>query len=202
MFTKLMLGDYEIGVFEQKWEEIVGNFGVEYRKWIIDMYGRRNMWATAHIRETFFAGFRRTLRCESLHAVLKGYVKSRHNLTEFIQHFQCCLSYMRHRQNLANFKSSNRQPIMKTHFQQLERHCRGTKIRPQGSISIVAAYCRKGGHNITTCSMRKMDEKTPQFDCDGEKNRESEDYSFVGAESDEYVHTEWFDDEDVQNREI
>nr|XP_025669833.1 protein FAR1-RELATED SEQUENCE 5-like [Arachis hypogaea] len=106
MFTKLMLGDYEVGVFEQKWEEMVGFFGVEDREWIVDMYGKRNIWATAHIRGKFFVGFRTTSRCESLHAVLKRYVKSRHNLTEFVQHFQRCLSYMRHREDLADFKSS------------------------------------------------------------------------------------------------
>ncbi|KAL4345952.1 hypothetical protein AHAS_Ahas11G0329800 [Arachis hypogaea] len=56
MFTKLMLGDYEVGVFEEKWEEIVGCFGVEDCKWIIDMYGKRNMWATTHIQEIFLLG--------------------------------------------------------------------------------------------------------------------------------------------------
>ncbi|KAL1332160.1 hypothetical protein AAHE18_11G007800 [Arachis hypogaea] len=58
------------------------------------------------------------------------------------------------------------------------------------------SYCRKGGHNIATCSMKKMDERTPQFDDDAAENIEGEDYSFVDAESDEYVHTEWFEEED------
>ncbi|KAL1299083.1 hypothetical protein AAHE18_18G082900 [Arachis hypogaea] len=41
-----------------------------------------------------------------------------------------------------------------------------------------------------------MDERTPQFDDDAAENIEGEDYSFVDAESDEYVHTEWFEEED------
>nr|XP_025665199.1 protein FAR1-RELATED SEQUENCE 5-like [Arachis hypogaea] len=348
MFTKLMLGDYEVGVFEQKWEEMVGFFGVEDREWIVDMYGKRNMWATAHIRGKFFAGFRTTSRCESLHAVLKRYVKSRHNLTEFVDHFQRCLSYMRHREDLADFKSSTGQPMMQTHFQQLERSAstiytrqifmlfrsmlhkastlkviyeketssckiyqvskfykpnmiwhvsfheeqvefkcscmrmdsigipcshilavlgfldiaelpkslvlrRWTRKAKEGisgyddmgglmedSLAISrraclahwahsgdnnmmeghaeymyedlakngsteiettrkpkrCSYCRKRGHNIATCSMRKIDESTPQFDDDAVENIEGEDYSFVDAESDEYVHTEWFEEED------
>ncbi|RYR08057.1 hypothetical protein Ahy_B05g075603 [Arachis hypogaea] len=218
MFTKLMLGDYEVGVFEQKWEEMVGFFGVEDREWIVDMYGKRNMWATAHIRGKFFVGFRTTSRCESLHAVLKRYVKSRHNLTEFVQHFQRCLSYMRHREDLADFKSSTGQPVMQTHFQQLERAHSGDNNMMEGHAEYMyedlvkngsteiettrkpkhCSYCRKGGHNIVTCSMRKMDERTPQFDDDAEENIEGEDYSFVDAESDEYVHTEWFEEEDVR----
>ncbi|RYQ84260.1 hypothetical protein Ahy_B10g103372 [Arachis hypogaea] len=39
MFTKIMLFDYEVGVLKQKWEKMVGYFGVEDREWIIDMYG-------------------------------------------------------------------------------------------------------------------------------------------------------------------
>ncbi|XP_020981550.1 protein FAR1-RELATED SEQUENCE 5 [Arachis duranensis] len=79
MFTKLMLGDYEVGVFEQKWEEMVRCFRVEDREWIVDKYGEKNMWTIAHIRGKFFVGFRMTSRCEILHVVLKRYVKSRHN---------------------------------------------------------------------------------------------------------------------------
>ncbi|XP_015961666.2 uncharacterized protein LOC107485643 [Arachis duranensis] len=44
--------------------------------------------------------------------------------------------------------------------------------------------------------MKKMDERTPKFDDDAEENIEGEDYSFVDAESDEYIHTEWFEEED------
>ncbi|XP_015970948.1 uncharacterized protein LOC107494424 [Arachis duranensis] len=36
------------------------------------------------------------------------------------------------------------------------------------------SYCRKGGHNIATCSMRKIDERTPQFDGDAKENVEGE----------------------------
>ncbi|XP_072054719.1 protein FAR1-RELATED SEQUENCE 5-like [Arachis hypogaea] len=357
---------------------MVGFFGVEDREWIVDMYEKRNMWATAHIRGKFFAGFRTTSRCESLHAVLKRYIKSRYNLTEFVQHFQRCLSYMRHREDLADFKSSTGQPVMQTHFQQLERSAatiytrqifvlfrsmlhkastlkviyeeetsscniyqvskfykpnmiwhvsfhgeqdefkcscmrmdsigiscshilavldfldiaelpkslvlrRWTRKAKEGIsgyddmgglmedslainrraclahwckqimnegclkgdifnesrdalvniLSCIRAhngdnnmmeehaeymyedlakngsteiettrkpkrcsYCRKGGHNIATCSMKKMDERTPKFDDDAEENIEGEDYSFVDAESDEYIHTEWFEEED------
>ncbi|KAL4294263.1 hypothetical protein AHAS_Ahas18G0210600 [Arachis hypogaea] len=73
------------------------------------MYGKRNMWATIHIQRKFFVRFRTISRCESLHAVLKRYIKSRHNLIKFVQHFQRCLNYMQHRENLEDFKSSTKQ---------------------------------------------------------------------------------------------
>ncbi|XP_057730061.1 protein FAR1-RELATED SEQUENCE 5-like [Arachis stenosperma] len=87
IFKKCMLGDYEIDVFHQKWFEIVEEFGVENKSWVLDMYKKRHSWATTHIRGKFFAGFRTTSRCEGLNSIIAKYVNSRYNLVEFIQHF-------------------------------------------------------------------------------------------------------------------
>ena len=98
MLKKCMLGDYEIGVFHRKWVEMVEEFGVQDKQWIIDLYERRHMWATAHIRGKFFAGFRTTSRCEGLHAIIARYVKSRYNLCEFLEHFKRCVDHIRHKE--------------------------------------------------------------------------------------------------------
>ena len=47
-FKKSMLGDYEIPVFQWKWFELVEEFGVQDKQWIIDMYSKRHMWATTY----------------------------------------------------------------------------------------------------------------------------------------------------------
>jgi hypothetical protein len=36
---------------------MVIEFGMETNKWVKEMYEKRHMWATAHIRGKFFAGF-------------------------------------------------------------------------------------------------------------------------------------------------
>ncbi|MED6135455.1 hypothetical protein PIB30_046669 [Stylosanthes scabra] len=54
------------------------------------------------------------------------------------------------------------------------------------------SYCRKEGHNIITCPTRKMDEKTPQYD-------EGKDYSSLDDGSDEYIHNQWSDNEDISS---
>ncbi|GAU28458.1 hypothetical protein TSUD_294620 [Trifolium subterraneum] len=68
LFKKCMLFDYEIVDFERKWNEMVQECGVEDNAWVLDMYEKKDMWATAHIRGKFFGGFRTTSRCEGLHA--------------------------------------------------------------------------------------------------------------------------------------
>lgn len=81
---KCMLSDFDVSEFEEKWNEMVAKFGLEDNNWINELYGKKKMWATAHIRGNFFAGIRTTSRCESFHMHLSKYVHSRINLTDFV----------------------------------------------------------------------------------------------------------------------
>ncbi|RYR30515.1 hypothetical protein Ahy_B01g055267 [Arachis hypogaea] len=177
---QLMLGDYEVGVFEEKWEEIVGCFGVEDCKWIIDMYGKRNMWATTHIQEIFLLGLE---QLQDIAELPKSLVLRRWTgkAKEGISRYDDIGSLMEDSLAISRHACFEKNGSIETETTRKPKRC---------------SYCRKGGHNIATCSMRKMDERTPQFDGDAEENVEGEDYSFVDTESDEYVHTEWFDNED------
>ena len=120
-FKNVMLGDYEVSVFCRKWFELVEEFGVQDKPWIIDMYEKRHLWATAHIRGKFFAGFRTTSRCEGFHSVIARYVKSKYNLSEFLENFQSCVGYMRFKEIGADFDSARGVLVMQTCLEPLER---------------------------------------------------------------------------------
>lgn len=115
-----MLGDYDVEEFQRKWERLVADFGLENNIWVKDLYEKRDMWATAHIRGNFFAGFRTTSRCEGLHSFIGKYVNYQNNLLEFLQHFFRCLSYMRYKEVEADFASMHGEPVLQTQFQDLE----------------------------------------------------------------------------------
>ena len=108
-------------MFCRKWFELVEEFGVQDKPWIIDMYEKRHLWATAHIRGKFFAGFRTTSRCEGFHFVIARYVKSKYNLSEFLENFQSCVGYMRFKEIGADFDSARGVPVMQTCLEPLER---------------------------------------------------------------------------------
>jgi len=91
--TKCMLADIEVNKFEDLWSEMVQKFGLEDNTWINEMYEKKKMWATAHIRGSFFAGIRTTSRCKALHSHMGQYVYSRINMTDFVQQFHRCLSF-------------------------------------------------------------------------------------------------------------
>ncbi|XP_057430837.1 protein FAR1-RELATED SEQUENCE 5-like [Lotus japonicus] len=120
-FQKCMLVEYEVGEFKQKWDGLVTKFGVEDKEWVTHMYENRKMWAVAHIRGCFFAGFRTTSRCESLHSEIKKFIHSRYNLTEFLKHFERCLNFMRFREVEADLASVVGKPPLETPFKQLEK---------------------------------------------------------------------------------
>ncbi|RYR51591.1 hypothetical protein Ahy_A06g026579 isoform D [Arachis hypogaea] len=51
-FRKIMTGDYEIPVFKRKWVQLIEEFGIEDKPWVINMYEEKHMWATAYLRAT------------------------------------------------------------------------------------------------------------------------------------------------------
>ncbi|KAJ1415862.1 FAR1 DNA-binding domain [Sesbania bispinosa] len=65
-----MLGEYDVGQFREKWLEMVERFGLEEHPWVRKMYDTMSKWATTYFRDNFFAGFKTTSGCESLHVEL------------------------------------------------------------------------------------------------------------------------------------
>ncbi|XP_057723920.1 protein FAR1-RELATED SEQUENCE 5-like [Arachis stenosperma] len=121
-FRKIMTGDYEIPVFKRKWDQLIEEFGIEDKPWVINMYEEKHMWATAYLRGKFFAGFRTTSRCEGLHSVVGRYVGSRYDLTSFVEHFQRCVAHMRFNEFNADYESTRGVPVMQTCIELLERY--------------------------------------------------------------------------------
>jgi hypothetical protein len=118
---RCMLCDMEVGKFEILWDQMVDKFDLHNNNWIKEMYEKKNMWATAHIRGSFFAGIRTTSRCEALHSHIGQFLHSRINMTEFVQQFHRCLTYFRFREIEADFQSNYGQPVMRTSLRGIER---------------------------------------------------------------------------------
>ncbi|KAJ1387294.1 Zinc finger, SWIM-type [Sesbania bispinosa] len=120
-FRWCMLGDYDVARFRSKWDELVSEFDLHGNQWVRDLYEKRKMWATTHIRGNFFAGFRTTSRCEGMHSQVGRYVHYRNNLTEFLKHFSRYLAYIRQRDVEADFESIIGDPVLQTTFEAIER---------------------------------------------------------------------------------
>ncbi|XP_025615733.1 protein FAR1-RELATED SEQUENCE 5-like isoform X1 [Arachis hypogaea] len=120
-FKKCMLFDYEVSEFEERWQKVVSELGLETNQWVCDLYAKRAMWATAYIRGHFFGGFRTTSRCEGLHSMLGKFVHSRHNLKDFVEQFFRCISQMRSREAHTDLQSIVGDLVMQTPLHALEK---------------------------------------------------------------------------------
>ncbi|RYR51582.1 hypothetical protein Ahy_A06g026579 isoform H [Arachis hypogaea] len=92
-FRKIMTGDYEIPVFKRKWVQLIEEFGIEDKPWVINMYEEKHM-----------------------------YVGSRYDLTSFVEHFQRCVAHMRFNEFNADYESTCGVPVMQTCIELLERY--------------------------------------------------------------------------------
>jgi hypothetical protein len=101
---------------------MVAKCGVHDNHWVLDMYGKKEMWATAHIRGKFFGGFRTTSRCEGLHAKIGKFVNYRNNLTEFLQHYNQCIEFLRYKELEADYQSMHGDRLLQTEFHSLEQN--------------------------------------------------------------------------------
>jgi len=118
---RCMLGDIEVDKFEKLWSQMVRKFGLEHNNWIKELYDRKQMWSTAHIRGFFFAGIRTTSRCEALHSHLAQYVHSRIDLCDFVQQFHRCLTYFQNKEIECDFQSTYGEPVVETSLRSIEK---------------------------------------------------------------------------------
>lgn len=119
-FKQCMLGDFDVSEFERRWVKMVAEFGLENNNWVSELYSKRDMWATAHIRGNFFAGFRTTSRCEGLHSKFGKYVNLKDNLLDFMKQFMRWINYMRFREVEADFTSSFGDHMLQSPLHKLE----------------------------------------------------------------------------------
>jgi hypothetical protein len=72
---------------------MVEKFGLEDNRWINELFEKRKMWATSHIRGNFFARIRTTSQCEAFHSHMGKFIHSKMNTTDFVKHFHMCVAY-------------------------------------------------------------------------------------------------------------
>ncbi|MED6199022.1 hypothetical protein PIB30_119051 [Stylosanthes scabra] len=125
IFTNLlrncMLADVDVDEFELQWAAMVDECGVREVDWVNDLYAKKDLWATAYIRGSFFAGLRTTSRCESLHAKLGRFVDRRYGVHEFVINFQRCVDFIRDNEEELEFRSLYGTPVLQTEFPELEK---------------------------------------------------------------------------------
>ncbi|CAH9094339.1 unnamed protein product [Cuscuta europaea] len=69
----LIYGNFSPDDFESRWKKTVDEHGVANNNWVKKVYDMKMMWASAYMRDKFFAGIRTTSICEGINSFIKRY---------------------------------------------------------------------------------------------------------------------------------
>ncbi|CAN0913185.1 Protein FAR1-RELATED SEQUENCE 5 [Linum grandiflorum] len=86
-FNKLVEKDCTEDEFNVEWNKLVVIHELEDNSWVKEMYKMRNQWVKSFMRTSFIINQKKTSRSEALNAKIKEFVKQKHNLLQFFQHF-------------------------------------------------------------------------------------------------------------------
>ncbi|RYR50143.1 hypothetical protein Ahy_A07g036720 [Arachis hypogaea] len=100
---------------------LVGFLKKDAYNYVNRMYGKRETWANAYLRDKFCAGFQTTSRCESINNVVKKFLQSKHTMLELVQNLELLLREFRNNELLSQFRSIYGDPVLMTSLDCLER---------------------------------------------------------------------------------
>ncbi|KAK9285827.1 hypothetical protein L1049_025028 [Liquidambar formosana] len=96
--------------FVADWEKMKDDYNVRGNKWLNTIFGLRGKWAHAYVRLAWNAGMKSTQLSESFNALLKDYLRSYFDLSQFLMHFERVLAEKRHKELEVEFHLSQTLP--------------------------------------------------------------------------------------------
>ncbi|KAH9680533.1 protein FAR1-RELATED SEQUENCE [Citrus sinensis] len=124
-FKDFLLGNYRPEEFEQLWQNMVEELGLQNNDWVKKIYSKRERWAEAFLRGHFFGGMRTTQRCEGMNAYMNRFLQRKLKLHEFVRQIDRALRRTRNNNLGHNFKTKHSIPMISTHLPSLEKHAAG-----------------------------------------------------------------------------
>ncbi|XP_058196880.1 protein FAR1-RELATED SEQUENCE 5-like [Rhododendron vialii] len=121
-FKRCMQMDCEIDEFENAWDQVVKQYNIEQKPWVLETYSKRSLWAQAYLRGYMFAGASSTQRVEGMNAYFNQFLKQRLRLFEFMVHYDRALGRIRNREAKAEVRTENSFPVLITPLKRLEKH--------------------------------------------------------------------------------
>ncbi|GJR15599.1 FAR1-related sequence 5-like protein [Tanacetum coccineum] len=108
--------------FEEKWAQLVEDFGLQSHKWMIKMFNLREIWIPAYFIDSPLYGLMRTTsRSESENSFFKSFTSPGATLVSFMMSYESAMERQRYRQEALDFKTIDAAPKCETKLA-IERH--------------------------------------------------------------------------------
>ncbi|KAM3331442.1 hypothetical protein ACQJBY_027434 [Aegilops geniculata] len=108
--------------FEERWKEIMSEYGLEDDEWFSKRFSLRESWIPAYFKEIALSGLMRTTsRSESANSFFSRIIGYKHALVEFWLRFDTALEEQRHKELQEDHVSLHTMPVLKTSWA-IEKH--------------------------------------------------------------------------------
>ncbi|XP_058071162.1 protein FAR-RED IMPAIRED RESPONSE 1-like [Magnolia sinica] len=91
--------------FEDSWEKLMIENGLEDNVWLNSIYAVRHKWIPAYVRHVFFTGMSSSQHSESMNAFFRSYISKRNSFIDFIVRFDRALARQRHNELAADHET-------------------------------------------------------------------------------------------------
>ncbi|XP_020589558.1 protein FAR1-RELATED SEQUENCE 6-like [Phalaenopsis equestris] len=113
---KLVYDSLRAYEFEREWKEMIENFGLVDKEWLINLYNQRHSWVPLFLKDTFWAGMSVTQRGESLSTYFDGCVYPRTTIKHFLSKYETIIQSKCKKEAQADSESFHKTPLIASKF--------------------------------------------------------------------------------------
>ncbi|KAG9446666.1 hypothetical protein H6P81_012794 [Aristolochia fimbriata] len=116
---KAVYDSLRINEFEEKWGEMIKEYGLEDNEWLTSLYEDRHLWVPVFLKEAFWAGMFVTQRGEKINPFFDGCIQPKTSIKQFLNKYESVLQNKHEKEALADFESFHKRPqlISKLHME-------------------------------------------------------------------------------------
>ncbi|GJZ91742.1 FAR1-related sequence 5-like protein [Tanacetum coccineum] len=141
--------------FEEKWSELIEDFGLQSHKWLTKMFNLREIWIPAYFIDSPLYGLMRTTsRSESENSFFKSFTSPGATLVSFMMSYESAMERQRYRQEALDFKTIEAAPKCETKLA-IELHA--ARVYTRTIFLLVQTEINEGCWNCTIQDL-KIDE--------------------------------------------
>lgn len=155
----------DVGEFELCWESLVHRYRLKKNEWLLALYGARQKWVPAYLKDTFFAQ-----ASETINSFFDGYVEASASFEEFINQYERAMTNRCEKELEEDIRTMHTKPILKTRFpiekQAADTYTRIMFLRFQEEVfesqGYVATKVQEDG-SINTYNVAKYEDQKREY---------------------------------------
>lgn len=105
-----------IAQFEERWRQLLNDYGLGENIWLRSLYDIRERWIPAYTRNTFSAGMLTSQQTENPYSFFDGFVNKETTLQEFIKSFDKATDHRYKEECEADFQTLYSNPVLKIYL--------------------------------------------------------------------------------------